>query len=141
MKFEVTNPKAWKAVNEKNIPMSHKIKVYEKLGGAYRLGEDGGEQVFNKMTELLKHKINEEPIKETIKKGSIIIPYAMDKYGQFVVDKVFKNKDGETSYTGQFKKNGEKREFILHSKDKIVKEEYESSPEETFKRIERNGNG
>ena len=61
MKFEVTNPKAWKAVNEKNIPMSHKIKVYEKLGGAYRLGENGGEQVFNKMTELLKHKMNEGP--------------------------------------------------------------------------------
>jgi hypothetical protein len=60
MKFEVTNPKAWKAVNEKNIPMKHKIKVYEKLGGAYRLGEDGGEQVFNKMTELLKHKMQEE---------------------------------------------------------------------------------
>ena len=60
MKFEVTNPKAWKAVNEKDIPMSHKIKVYEKLGGAYRLGESGGEQVFNKMTELLKHKIQED---------------------------------------------------------------------------------
>jgi hypothetical protein len=60
MKFEVTNPKAWKAVNEKNMPMSDKIKVYEKLGGAYRLGESGGEQVFNKMTELLKHKMNEE---------------------------------------------------------------------------------
>ena len=59
MKFEVTNPKAWKAVNERNIPMTDKIKVYEKLGGAYRLGEDGGEQVFNKMTELLKHKMNE----------------------------------------------------------------------------------
>lgn len=59
MKFEVTNPKAWKAVNEKNIPMKHKIKVYEKLGGAYRLGEDGGEQVFNKMTELLKYKMAE----------------------------------------------------------------------------------
>lgn len=59
MKFEVTNPKAWKAVNEKNMPMSHKIKVYEKLGGAYRLGENGGEQVFNKMTELLKHKMQE----------------------------------------------------------------------------------
>ena len=59
MKFEVTNPKAWKAVNEKNIPMAHKIKVYEKLGGAYRLGEDGGEQVFNKMTELLKHRMTE----------------------------------------------------------------------------------
>jgi hypothetical protein len=65
MKFEVTNPKAWKAVNEKNIPMTHKIKVYEKLGGAYRLGEDGGEQVFNKMTELLKHKQNEETEKSS----------------------------------------------------------------------------
>ena len=61
MKFKVTNPKAWKSVNEKDMPMSHKIKVYEKLGGAYRLGEDGGEQVFNKMTELLKHKISEGP--------------------------------------------------------------------------------
>lgn len=60
MKFEVTNPKAWKAVNEKNMQMKHKIKVYEKLGGAYRLGEDGGEQVFNTMTELLKHKMQEE---------------------------------------------------------------------------------
>ena len=59
MKFEVTNPKAWKAVNEKKIPMKHKIKVYEKLGGAYRLGESGGEQVFNKMTELLKHRMQE----------------------------------------------------------------------------------
>jgi hypothetical protein len=61
MKFKVTNPKAWKSVNEKDMPMSHKIKVYEKLGGAYRLGADGGEQVFNKMTELLKHKISEGP--------------------------------------------------------------------------------
>lgn len=61
MKFEVTNPKVWKAVNEKDMPMKHKIKVYEKLGGAYRLGEDGGEQVFNKMTELLKHKMDEAP--------------------------------------------------------------------------------
>jgi hypothetical protein len=60
MKFEVTNPKVWKALREKNIPMSDKIKVYEKLGGAYRLGEDEGEQVFNKMTELLKHKMNED---------------------------------------------------------------------------------
>jgi hypothetical protein len=60
MKFELTNPKAWKAVNEKNMPMAHKIKVYEKLGGAYRYGQDGGEQVYNKMTELLKSKINED---------------------------------------------------------------------------------
>ena len=41
--------------------MKHKVQIYEKLGGAYRLGEDGGEQVFNKMTELLKYKVNEGP--------------------------------------------------------------------------------
>jgi hypothetical protein len=39
--------------------MKHKIQIYEKLGGAYRLGEDSGEQVFNKMTELLKSRMNE----------------------------------------------------------------------------------
>ena len=61
MKFEITHPKIWKAVNEKKLPMKHKIQIYEKLGGAYRLGKDGGEQVFNKMTELLKHKISEGP--------------------------------------------------------------------------------
>lgn len=63
MKFEVTHPKIWKKLAEKSLPMSHRIKIYEKLGGAYRLGEDGGEQVFNKMTELLKHKnrMNEGP--------------------------------------------------------------------------------
>jgi hypothetical protein len=70
MKFQVTNPKVWKAVNEKDMPMAHKIKVYEKMGGAYRLGEDGGEQVFNKMTELLKHRMqenDESSPEETIK--------------------------------------------------------------------------
>ena len=61
MKFEITHPKIWKAVTEKSIPMKHKIQIYEKLGGAYRLGEDGGEQVYNKMTELLKSRINEGP--------------------------------------------------------------------------------
>ena len=59
MKFEITHPTIWKAVNEKDIPMKKKIRVYEKLGGAYRFGENGGEQVFNKMTELLKQKMNE----------------------------------------------------------------------------------
>lgn len=59
MKFELTHPKIWKKINEKQMSMKHRIKIYEKLGGAYRLGEDGGEQVFNKMTELLKHKVNE----------------------------------------------------------------------------------
>ena len=61
MKFEITHPKIWKAVNEKKIPMKHKIQIYEKLGGAYRFGQDGGEQVYNKMTELLKSRINEGP--------------------------------------------------------------------------------
>lgn len=70
MKFELTNPKAWNAVNEKDIPMKHKIKVYEKLGGAYRLGEDGGEQVFNKMTELLKHKMQEDATYKKTKSSS-----------------------------------------------------------------------
>ena len=61
MKFEVTHPKIWTKLAEKNIPMKHKVQIYEKLGGAYRLGEDGGEQVYNKMTELLKSRINEGP--------------------------------------------------------------------------------
>ena len=61
MKFEITDPKILKAVNEKKLPMKHKIQIYEKLGGAYRLGQDGGEQVYNKMTELLKSKLNEGP--------------------------------------------------------------------------------
>jgi hypothetical protein len=61
MKFQVTHPKIWKKLAEKKMPMKHKIQIYEKLGGAYRLGKDGGEQVFNKMTELLKHKISEGP--------------------------------------------------------------------------------
>jgi hypothetical protein len=60
MKFQVTHPKIWEAVCEKSMPMKHKIKVYEKMGGAYRLGEDGGEQVFNKMTDLLKHKAGQK---------------------------------------------------------------------------------
>jgi len=61
MKFEVTHPKIWKKLAEKNIPMKHKIQIYEKLGGAYRLGENGGEQVYNKMTDLLKSRLNEGP--------------------------------------------------------------------------------
>ena len=59
MKFEVTHPKIWKKLAEKKMPMKNKIQIYEKLGGAYRLGESGGEQVFNKMTELLRNRMNE----------------------------------------------------------------------------------
>ena len=61
MKFQVTHPKIWNKLAEKSIPMKNRIKIYEKMGGAYRLGEDGGEQVFNKMTELLRNKLNEGP--------------------------------------------------------------------------------
>lgn len=61
MKLELTNPKIWKKISEKSIPTKHKVKIYEKLGGAYRLGEDGGEQVFNRMTDVLKFKLNEAP--------------------------------------------------------------------------------
>lgn len=59
MKFEVTHPKIWNKLAEKNLPMKHKIQIYEKLGGAYRCGKDEGEQVFNKMTELVKYRVNE----------------------------------------------------------------------------------
>ncbi len=59
MKFEVTHPKIWKKLSEKKMPMKNKIQIYEKLGGAYRLGKDEGEQVFNKMTELLRSRVNE----------------------------------------------------------------------------------
>ena len=115
----------------KEITLDHLFedpKYYTKLATVEEYVDDKGvEHVAAALPQT-----EEEPIKEGIKVGSIIIPYAMDKYGEFVVDKVFKNKDGETSYTGKFKNNGEKREFILHSKDKIVKEEYEESPEETL---------
>jgi hypothetical protein len=60
MKFNVTHPKIWNKLSEKSMPMKSKVKIYEKMGGAYRMGQDGGEQVFNTMVELLKHKVNEE---------------------------------------------------------------------------------
>ena len=63
MKLELTNPKAWKKISEKNIPMEHKIKIYEKIGGAYRLGQDKGEQVYNKLTELIKSVVK-KPVNE-----------------------------------------------------------------------------
>ena len=60
MKFEVTHPKIWAKVSERKIPMKKKLSIYEKMGGAYRLGKDGGEQVFNKLTELIKYKAKNE---------------------------------------------------------------------------------
>jgi hypothetical protein len=107
MKFELTNPKAWNAVNEKDIPMKHKIKVYEKLGGAYRLGEDGGEQVFNKMTELLKHKIQEDT---TYKKSKKSVSYQTMK--------------------PEMKVSTDTVDFDVE--EPVVKEDDASSPEETL---------
>lgn len=60
MKFQVTHPVIWKKVSERSMPMKQKLSIYEKMGGAYRLGEDGGEQVFNKLSEIIKHKLKED---------------------------------------------------------------------------------
>ena len=90
--------------------------------------------INDKISKLQKKYNIKESVNE-IKKGSIVMPYAMDKYGEFIVDKVFKNKSGETSYTGKFKKSGESREFILHSKDKVVKESVNEDMETQLQKI------
>ena len=59
MKLELTNPKAWKKLAERNIDTASKVKIYEKLGGAYRFANNENEQVFNKLTELIKYAIKE----------------------------------------------------------------------------------
>lgn len=56
MKIELTNPKVWNKLSERKLRMKERIKLYEKLGGAYRLGENKGEQIFNNLGELLKYK-------------------------------------------------------------------------------------
>ena len=64
----------------------------------------------SKLKEMIREEIKESV--NEVKKGSIVIPFAHDKDGEFIVNKVFKNKDGETSYTGKFKKSRKKKEFI-----------------------------
>lgn len=59
MRLELTNPKAWKKLSERNIDTASKVKIYEKLGGAYRFAHNKNEQVFNRLTELLKYMIKE----------------------------------------------------------------------------------
>ena len=77
-----------------------------------------------------------------LKKGDVIIPYAFNK--EFVVDRVFKNKDNETSFTGKFKGDKEEREFILNSKDKYLGkseiEEYSTLAYKTKKSAEKSAN-
>tara|TARA_R100000234_G_scaffold27836_2_gene16038 strand:+ start:1988 stop:2173 length:186 start_codon:yes stop_codon:yes gene_type:complete len=57
-----------------------------------------------------------------MKKGDIAILFAYERHGEFTVDRVFKNKDDETCFTGKFARSGKKYELALHSKDRIVKE-------------------
>jgi hypothetical protein len=106
-----------------SMKLTSLIKRNEELTGKQKeLDVDSdGDIEADDLADLRAGKKADESVNE-IKKGSIVMPYAMDKYGEFIVDKVFKNKSGETSYTGKFKKSGESREFILHSKDKVVKE-------------------
>jgi len=75
MKLELTNPKAWKKLSEKNIGITNKVKVYEKLGGAYRFAHNENEQVFNKLTELLKYALKESKSKlsEYLEPGAAIV--------------------------------------------------------------------
>jgi hypothetical protein len=108
-------------------PNTNKFTKTHLYSGPNRDADKEVEKLNSKLTPAQKDKglywkISTYENVNEIKKGSVVIPYAMDKYGEFIVDKVFKNKDGETSYTGKFKKSGEDREFILHSKDRIVKE-------------------
>jgi len=60
MKLELTKPRIWSKLSEKKVSMPDKIKIYEKLGGAYRFAYNEDEQVFNKLTELIKYAIKEK---------------------------------------------------------------------------------
>jgi len=75
MKLELTNPKAWKKLSEKNLSTANKVKVYEKLGGAYRFAHNQNEQVFNKLTELIKYALKETKSKlsEYLEPGAAIV--------------------------------------------------------------------
>jgi hypothetical protein len=75
MKLELTNPKAWKKLAERNIDTASKVKIYEKLGGAYRFAHNENEQVFNKLTELIKYALKENRSKmneELLRPGEAI---------------------------------------------------------------------
>ena len=65
------------------------------------------------LRELQEIAESKKKLDEGIKKGSVVIPYGWTTSGEFIVDRVFKNRDGETSYTGKFKKNGKKAESFL----------------------------
>ena len=88
MKLELTNPKAWNKLSEKNLSTANKVKVYEKLGGAYRFAHNENEQVFNKLTELLKYAIKEgkSKLREYLEPGAAIVVALNGKdMGKFTV--------------------------------------------------------
>jgi hypothetical protein len=128
-KFDGSKFDKWMLAIEKKFPNDVQFgRVLDFIGGAVGMNiRKYNNLPVRKFISDLKseveklYKLHTESVNE-VKKGSVVIPYAMDKHGEFIVDKVFKNKHGETSYTGKFKKSGEHREFILHSKDRIVKE-------------------
>lgn len=120
------NARAGQSLEIKNLfyqanqyPQETKNRIESmNVGIEVEIGKGYGNETFVKYIKMGKGGYMAEGGKIT--KGSVVLPYGMDGYGEFIVDKVFKNKSGETSYTGKFKKSGETREFILHSKDKVV---------------------
>jgi hypothetical protein len=57
---------------------------------------------------------------QSIKVGSVIIPYAMEKYGKLIVQSVFINNDLDICYCGKFENNSEIITLILNSKDILL---------------------
>jgi hypothetical protein len=49
-----------------------------------------------------------------------LIIYAFENYGTFNINTVFLNTYGDICYSGIFKKNGKKMEFIQHKNDKAL---------------------
>lgn len=123
-----------KTLEEDSFDLDYNGEEFD--GGSYTIHANGdvvnaavpGSPVYGKWNDSVDtivknlNKLSESVTNEaTVKKGSIVIPYATSD-GEFVVDKVFKNKDGEVSYSGEFKKTGKKMEYIFHKDDKIIKE-------------------
>lgn len=93
MKLELTSPKIWKKLSERSIGVKKKIKIYEKLGGGYRLGESKGEQVFNKITEVIRFRLNEEGEDHEV------------SMGQNTLDSIIKNAQELKQKLGNSEKN------------------------------------
>jgi hypothetical protein len=69
---------------------------------------------------IVENKRNLLFIGGRVKVGGKIIPYPYNK--EFIVKKVFFNKDNELSYIGKFVEGNKTYEFVVNSKDKFIKE-------------------